>query len=87
LESRHAYEELWAQWQREHGLRVLSCRSSNQRVQDFATVAVFTHDVETTVSTSTGEETVYERETIVFARAGSGWLAVHEHLSADPRFP
>ena len=30
-----------------------------------------------------GEETLHERETIVFAREEDGrWLAVHEHLSA-----
>jgi ketosteroid isomerase-like protein len=32
------------------------------------------------------EQTLPERETIVFRRAGGGrWLAVHEHLSPQPQ--
>lgn len=30
------------------------------------------------------EQTLDERETIVFQRDGDRWLAVHEHLSGDP---
>ncbi|WP_258036684.1 nuclear transport factor 2 family protein [Streptomyces sp. SM10] len=52
-------------------------------MQPFGDTAVFSHDVETRVATHAGEETVHERETIVFARGGDGrWTAVHEHLSA-----
>ena len=52
-----------------------------------APCAVFTHDVVTTVENTDGprarvQTATSERETIVFARSGGGWLAVHEHLSA-----
>lgn len=55
-------------------------------MQDLGETAVFTHDVETRVSTRDGEETLRERETIVFARQADGdRLAVHEHLSPAAR--
>ena len=48
-------------------------------------VAVFTHQVHTTVNTGQDEESLDERETIVFRREDDGrWLAVHEHLSPTP---
>ncbi len=82
LESSAAWRELWGSLEREEGFRVLECHSSARRVQDLGESAVFTHDVETRVSTRAGEETLRERETIVFARqTDGGWLAVHEHLS------
>ena len=80
LRSRAAYEELWASWERD-GFRVLSCASAEQAVQDLGDVAVFTHRVTTRVRLGETEESLDERETIVFARTGDGWLAVHEHLS------
>jgi ketosteroid isomerase-like protein len=83
LESAAEWRELWDSLVREEGFEVLECSSSARRVQELGDVAVFTHDVETRVSTRAGgEETLRERETIVFARAEDGtWLAVHEHLS------
>ena len=81
LESRAEYEQLWARWVAEDGFRVVSCRSTAPRVQVLGDTAVFTHDVHTVVATTGGEESSAERETIVFARAGDGWTAVHEHLS------
>ena len=80
--SRAAYEALWHSWE-EDGFRVLSCRSTDQHVQLLGDVAVFTHRVATRVDTGQSEESLEERETIVFVRdpAGAGWLAVHEHLS------
>jgi hypothetical protein len=80
------YRDVWRQWERESGFRVLDCRSSNRRVDVYGTSAVFTHDVLTTVeNTDEGSEPVQtvtsERETIVFARFDRRWLAVHEHLS------
>lgn len=83
LESAAEWRELWDALVREEDFKVLECRSSARRVQDLGdAVAVFTHDVETWVSTRSGEETLRERETIVFARGDDGnWLAVHEHLS------
>lgn len=83
LESAAEWRELWDVLVREEDFKVLECRSSARRVQDLGdAVAVFTHDVETRVSTRSGEETLRERETIVFARGDDGnWLAVHEHLS------
>jgi ketosteroid isomerase-like protein len=82
LLSTEAYREEWARWVRDDGLRILSARSSGQHVQDLGDVAVFLHEVETVVSTTGGEETIAERETIVFRRQPDGsWKAVHEHLS------
>jgi ketosteroid isomerase-like protein len=86
LRSRADYQRLWAEWERSLAFRVLDCRSTNQAVQVLDDVAVFTHDVRTTTRTSEGEETLLERETIVFRRTPGGtWLAVHEHLSPMPQ--
>lgn len=81
LASRAAYEALWRTWETEDDFRVLACTSSNRMVQLVGDVAIFTHDVETTVSTRAGVETLNERETIVFAHDGTAWKAAHEHLS------
>ncbi len=82
LESTAEWRELWDTLEREEGFEVLGCSSSGRRVQDLGDTAVFTHDVQTRVSTHAGEETLHERETIVFARGEEGaWIAVHEHLS------
>ena len=82
LRSRREYEELWRDWEAEDGFRVLSCRSADGAVRLIGSdAAVFTHRVTTVVSTKGKEETLEERETIVFSRLGGGWLAVHEHLS------
>jgi uncharacterized protein (TIGR02246 family) len=82
LRCREAYHELWTGWEQD-GFRVLSCSSAEQHVQVLTDdVAVFTHRVRTVVRTGAEEETLDERETIVFRRQGDGrWLAVHEHLS------
>ena len=85
LESLDAYRRLWREWEREDGFRVVSCTSSNPLVTQLGEdVAVFAHDVATTVSTSAGVQSLRERETIVFARRAGDWLAVHEHLSPAP---
>lgn len=85
LDSADAYRQEWTAWVRDDGFRVLSCQSSRQRLQNFGSLAVFTHRVHTRIATDGGEEEMYERETIVFRRGPDGrWLAVHEHLSAEP---
>jgi ketosteroid isomerase-like protein len=84
LNTRAEYEVEWATWEKEDGFRVRSCRSSDQRVQILGDVAVFTHSVQTELSTNQGPSTVQERETIVFHRRGGKWVAVHEHLSPLP---
>lgn len=85
LRSRNAYRRLWESWEAD-GFRVLSCSSTDQHVQQLAeNVAVFTHRVHTTVRAGEDEESLDERETIVFRREDDGrWLAVHEHLSPTP---
>jgi ketosteroid isomerase-like protein len=83
LESRATYEQLWAQWERD-GFRVLQCDSTNQRVQEYGDLAVFTHDVRTVRLIEDAEDAVFERETIVLRRHGETWTCVHEHLSPDP---
>ncbi|TFC31921.1 DUF4440 domain-containing protein [Cryobacterium sp. MDB1-18-2] len=82
LESRAAYEELWDEWEQQNGFRVLSCVSSERRIQVFGEVAVFSHDVASTVTFDGTVETLAERESIVLENRGGTWLAVHEHLSA-----
>lgn len=85
LEERAEYEALWKSWLAEDW-SVLSCESTGARVQLCGTSAVFSHNVRTTVRAGEDVTTTYERETIIFARAGDRILAVHEHLSpaADP---
>jgi ketosteroid isomerase-like protein len=86
LDSRDEFRKEWERWMREDGFEVLECVSSDQLVQPLGDVAVFTHSLKTRLRTNAGEETVLERETIVFSRQADGsWLAVHEHLSPDPK--
>lgn len=66
------------------GFKVKACISSNQRVQLFDSVAIFSHDVATTLSTNDGEKSFKERETIAFHQVSGKWIAVHEHLSPMP---
>ncbi len=82
--SRAEYEAEWNRWEREDHFKVLSCTSSDQRVQLLGDTAIFTHSVRTDLSTKQGRSTLFERETIVFNRRGGHWLGVHEHLSPDP---
>jgi ketosteroid isomerase-like protein len=84
LESRASYEQMWAEWEREAGFRVLACESTNQRVQEYDDTAVFSHDVHTVRSIDGAQDEVFERETIVLRRDGGTWTCVHEHLSPDP---
>ncbi len=84
LESRAAYEKEWAAWRRDLGFRVRSCTSSDQRVQVLDNVAILTHFVQTDITTTQGDTTLHERETIVFHRKRGKWIAVHEHLSPRP---
>ena len=86
LDSRAEFRREWERWMREDGFRVLECVSSDQLVQPLGDVAVLTHSLKTRLQTNAGEETVLERETIVFSwQADGSWIAVHEHLSPDPK--
>jgi hypothetical protein len=77
-------ERLWQQWEREDGFRVLSCISAQPVVPALGDIAVFSHQVTTVVRPHAGDQTLGERETIVFRRDGDRWVAVHEHLSPLP---
>ncbi|MFE4963126.1 nuclear transport factor 2 family protein [Streptomyces sp. NPDC056660] len=82
IESVAEYRRVMARWVLEDGFRVLNCLSYDRMVQLWGDTAVFTHSVETRISTGASEETLHERETIVFRREADGrWLGVHEHLS------
>lgn len=84
LTSRQEWETLWAQWETDFGFRVHSCESHDAQVQMIgADVAVFRHIVVSSIEMEGVLDTVRERETIVFHRVGSHWLAVHEHLSPE----
>ncbi|MEY4367951.1 MAG: hypothetical protein RLZ28_1366 [Actinomycetota bacterium] len=84
LDSRAAYEVLWAKWESEDGFKVHGCKSTNQLVQLIgADAAVFSHNVESSIEFGGEVSTVLERETIVFALIDGAWLAVHEHLSPE----
>jgi ketosteroid isomerase-like protein len=82
LDSRAAYEDLWATWEREDGFRVLGGESSDRRVDILGDTAIFTHSVATRLSLAGQVQSLRERETIVFRLSAGRWLAVHEHLSA-----
>lgn len=83
LASRAEYEKLWDSWEKEDGFRVHGCISTNQLVHIFGeTFAIFSHDVESSVEIAGETSTVFEKETIVFEKQATGWVAVHEHLSA-----
>lgn len=83
LLSRAAYREVWDGWQAD-GFAVLDCRSSNVQITLHGDTAIFIHDVATRVRFGAEENQFYERESIVFRHDGGGWLACHEHLSAQP---
>ena len=84
--SRDEYESEWEKWA-STGFKVLSCASTSPAVQLVSNeVAIFTHQVRTTLHTADGEVEVGERESIVFQLLSGQWLAIHEHLSSDPNF-
>ena len=87
LQSRAEYQQEWALWRRDMDFHVRACTSSDQRVQLIGDIAILTHHVRTEITTTSGQETLHERETIVFHRRGDEWLAVHEHLSPLPEAP
>ena len=84
LNSRAEYEAEWQSW-KPAGFRVRACRSSDQRVQIFGDIAIFTHSVRTDVTTREGDSTLLERESIIFQQRDGTWVAIHEHLSPLPR--
>lgn len=85
LGSTAEWRALWKEWEEGAGFRVLACASADGRVDMVRDdVAVFTHTVTTRLMMDGVEETVRERETIVFRNFPAGWLAVHEHLSPLP---
>ena len=85
--SRAEYESEWLAWGT-GGFHVHSCTSSDPLVTFHAndTVAVFTHTVRTDLTLEGERMQTGERETIVFENQNGTWVAIHEHLSADPTF-
>lgn len=84
--SRAEYESEWKEWEAT-GFKVLACTSLNSNVMVLTPeVAVFTHQVRTTLNTADGVIDTGERETVVFQLIDGNWLGVHEHLSLDPTF-
>jgi ketosteroid isomerase-like protein len=86
IRSTAGYRAVWDGWVRDAGFRVVGASSTEPQVQWVGpSVAIFTHRVDTTLSTVDGLARLQERETIVFERRNGRWLAVHEHLSPDPQ--
>lgn len=87
LNSREEYEIEWAKWEVD-GFQVLTASSSEPCIQFSRdeSVAIFTHTVRTKLNTGSEIITTGERETIVFELQDGRWIAIHEHLSADPTF-
>ncbi|WP_427869608.1 YybH family protein [Leucobacter luti] len=85
LDSRAAYEQLWAGWLAS-GWKVTACSSTDRLVQVFPGGAVFSHTVATSIDSADGPDSYVERESIIFRvdDAGSGLVAIHEHLSTVP---
>jgi ketosteroid isomerase-like protein len=84
LDSREQYLKAWQEWVA-GGWRVIDCISSNAEIRLIGPVALYTHDVHTTIAINGNQESLRERETIVFSRDKCGTLlAVHEHLSPAP---
>ncbi|MDN6605501.1 nuclear transport factor 2 family protein [Brevibacterium sp.] len=84
FDSRAEFEEIWNSWLSD-GWPVADCVSSNRLVQTFPGGAVFSHTVETPVTTADGTQSYRERESIIFCHLGEGNLvAIHEHLSTVP---
>lgn len=83
LNSRAEYEREWASWLAD-GWSVAACTSSDRLVQTFPGGAVFSHTVDTTVNTGSGQESYRERESIIFRHLRGELVAIHEHLSTVP---
>jgi ketosteroid isomerase-like protein len=84
LDDRAAYESTWASWL-DAGWRVVSCISSDRKVQLLGDTAVLTHTTDTVTSVDGRESpSLRERESIVFVLDGDRVVAVHEHLSPMP---
>lgn len=81
LDNRRAYEGLWQSWESVHDFRVLSCESTNRKIQRFGPTVIFTHDVDTVLSMDGVTERPMERETIVMQLTAKEWSCIHEHLS------
>ncbi|HSL15967.1 MAG TPA: nuclear transport factor 2 family protein [Actinomycetota bacterium] len=80
------YRAAWDRWAAEHdGSAVLSVDTRIMKLQMLGDAAVLVHSIQARERTDSGEETVHERETIVFAKQPDGrWLVVHQHLSPVP---
>ncbi|KAA8732421.1 nuclear transport factor 2 family protein [Acinetobacter qingfengensis] len=82
LNSRMAYEMLWTQWEEQHRFKILNCESLHQAITLHENIAVFTHEVRTTVQWENAINSINEAETIILKRNAQGlWRAIHEHLS------
>ncbi len=82
LEPLSAYRSAWSRWQRE-GVQFTDVVADDISVRVVGETAVVTHRIQTTVIDSGEANVDREQESIVFARVGGKWLAVHEHLSPE----
>lgn len=82
IPNRYEYEQIWTDWEKKLQFKVMGCVSTKQNWQYLENTAIFTHHVETKLQTIDGEQTINEKESIVFQLQDSGeWLCIHEHLS------
>jgi ketosteroid isomerase-like protein len=82
IPNRYEYQKIWREWEENLEFKVMGCVSKNQNWQYFQNTAIFTHQVETQLKTIDGQQTINEKESIVFQLQDNGeWLCIHEHLS------
>ena len=81
LASRGAYEAEWQRWIDADDFKVTACDSLDRAIQVYGDVAIFVHRTVTHSSSASGDQTLHERETIIFHKVNGAWLAAHEHVS------
>ncbi|NEM89794.1 nuclear transport factor 2 family protein [Galbitalea soli] len=79
--SRSQFLLRWRESMEAEGVRMLSARSSDRRAHIHGDFSVFSHLLRREIARGEQRETLTERESIVFARRGGRWMAVHSHVS------
>ena len=81
------YRSAWERWAagQQDGSAILSVDTRVMKLHMLGEAAVLVHSIHSRQRTDEGEETVHERETVVFGKQFDGRsLVVHQHLSSQP---